>query len=79
MAPLPGNGKGFCTARLYNSRFFCRNIITYDYKSYPINFVGSVAVNFRDILTRAANDFGAAVGKVIRYSMPGLIEFHKND
>ena len=61
------------------SRFFCRNIIAYDYKSYPINFVGSVAVNFRDILTRAANDFGAAVGKVIRYSMPGLIEFHKND
>ena len=59
--------------------FFKRNIIAYDYRSYPINFVGSVAVNFRDILLKALGDFGAAVGKITRYSMPGLIEYHKND
>lgn len=61
------------------SRFFNRNIIAYDYRSFPINFVGSVAVNFRDILLQAAADFGAPVGKIIRYSMPGLIEYHRND
>lgn len=66
---------------VYNAfcSFFSRNIASYDYKSYPINFVGSVAVDFRDILSQAASDFGATVGKVTRYSMPGLVEFHKND
>lgn len=66
---------------VYNafSSFFTRNIASYDYKSFPINFVGSVAVDYRDILTQAATDFGATVGKVTRYSMPGLIEYHKND
>ena len=56
--------------------FFTRNISAYDYRDRPIAFVGSTCVMFEDILRRAAADFGATVGKVARYSMPGLIEFH---
>lgn len=60
-------------------RFFRRNIAAYGALDFPINFVGSVAVNFRDILLKAADDFGVSVDKIIRYSMPGLIEFHAAD
>lgn len=58
-------------------RFFERNIAAYGQLEFPINFVGSVAVNFSEILHKAAHDHGAEVGKIIRYSMPGLIEYHQ--
>ena len=72
---------GYVRQLVYDAfrQFFERNIVAYDYKSFPINFVGSVAVNFRELLMQAAADFGATVGKITRYSMPGLIEYHKND
>ncbi len=59
--------------------FFTRNIAAYEYASQPICFVGSTCVLYRDILYRAAADFGVTIEKVIRYSMPGLVEYHKND
>jgi hypothetical protein len=31
---------------------------------------------FKKILLRAASDFGVDVAKVVRFSMPGLIEYH---
>jgi N-acetylglucosamine kinase-like BadF-type ATPase len=58
------------------SSFFARNIAAYDYRDQPLCFVGSVAVNYRDILDRAAADFGVEISKVMRYSMPGLVEYH---
>jgi hypothetical protein len=33
-------------------------------------------VNYREILDRAAADFGVEISKVMRYSMPGLVEYH---
>lgn len=34
---------------------------------------------YKDILMRAAADFGVEISKIIRYSMPGLVEYHAND
>ncbi len=59
--------------------FFTRNIWAYPYKENPICFVGSTCVLFKDILTKAAADYGAEIAKIIRYSMPGLIEYHSED
>jgi N-acetylglucosamine kinase-like BadF-type ATPase len=57
-------------------RFFTRNIAAYDYQNQPLCFAGSVAEIYRDILDRAAADFGVKISKVMRYSMPGLVEYH---
>ena len=60
-------------------RFFSRNITAYDFANNPISFVGSTCVTYRDILYRAADEFGAVIDKVIPASMPGLIEYHAKD
>ena len=57
-------------------RFFERNIIAYDYEENSLSFVGSTGMLFKKILLRAASDFGVDVAKVVRFSMPGLIEYH---
>lgn len=60
-------------------RFFTRNIASYDYKGVPICFVGSTACNYSEVLKRVASDFGAEISKIVRYSMPGLVEYHSTD
>ena len=60
-------------------RFFTRNIAAYDFHGKPICFVGSTCVVYRDILDRAAADFGVTIAKAVRSSMPGLIEFHSTE
>ena len=57
-------------------RFFERNVAQYDYKSYPVNFVGAIATTYSEILLEVANDFGATVRKILLSSMPGLIAYH---
>ncbi len=66
---------------VYNAfiSFFKRNISAYDYKKYPLCFVGSVCVNFEPVLREAARDFGAEIDKIIRFSMPGLVQFHATE
>lgn len=59
--------------------FFTRNIAFYDYREQPLCFVGSTAMTFRSILDRAAKDFGVSISKVIRNSMPGLVEYHATE
>ena len=56
--------------------FFKRNIAQYDYREQPLCFVGSTCVLFKPILLKAAADFGVKISKIIRYSMPGLVEYH---
>ena len=65
---------------IYNSfiDFFERHISFYDYQHSPISFVGSTAMNYKEILTRAAADFGASVRDVCGSSLPGLIQYHSN-
>ena len=57
-------------------RFFERNVSQYDYKSYPVNFVGPIATTYSEILLEVANDFGATVRKIVLSSMPGLVAYH---
>jgi N-acetylglucosamine kinase-like BadF-type ATPase len=59
-------------------RFFERNVSQYDYKSYPVNFVGPIATTYSEILLEVANDFGATVRKIVLSSMPGLVAYHSD-
>lgn len=56
--------------------YFERNIAAYDYKSRPLSLVGSACVIYENVLRRAAEDFGVTLHKLIRSSMPGLVEYH---
>ena len=57
--------------------FFVRNVSHYmAYKTLPVNFVGSVAYHFRDVLQEAAAAIDCNVGKVIASPMEGLISYH---
>lgn len=60
-------------------RFFTRNIAAYEFRGKPLCFVGSTCVVYRDILDRAAADFGVTIAKAVRSSMPGLVEFHSSE
>lgn len=57
-------------------RFFVRNVSQYDYKNYPVNFVGAIATTYSEILLEVAHDFGATVKKILLSSMPGLVAYH---
>ena len=71
----------YCHDLVYNAfiRFFERNLTAYDYHTHSVNFVGSTATRYSDILREAAADFGIKIDKLIQYSMPGLIEYHAKD
>lgn len=57
--------------------FFVRNIRQYEnYSRYSINFIGSIAYHYRDILSEAAQDCGCRIGTIIKSPMQGLIKFH---
>lgn len=56
--------------------FFNRNLSQLDYRRYPVSVVGSVACLYADILREAASDFGVEINKIVKGSMPGLIEYH---
>ena len=61
------------------SRFFERTILQYDYQNYAINFVGSVACQFSEVLLSVASKYGANIKKIVRASMPGLVIYHTCD
>ena len=42
----------------------------------PINFVGSVAFGFRDVLSTLCHSYEFELGKVLKKPMTGLIEYH---
>lgn len=57
--------------------FFVRNVAQYmAYKTLPVNFTGSVAYHFRDVLGEAASAIDCNIGKVIPSPMEGLINYH---
>ena len=66
---------------VYNEimRFFERNISQYEYTRYPISFVGATACIYQDILKAVAAEFGAEIKKIVRCSMPGLVEYHSGE
>lgn len=64
------------TSNLRN--FFTRNVCQYDYKNYPIRFVGSLAYSYADMLRDVAHEFGIELDVIEETPMDGLIEFHSS-
>lgn len=56
--------------------FFVRNVCQYDYQSYPIRFVGSMAYTFSNLLREVAAEFDIELKIIEETPMNGLIEFH---
>jgi N-acetylglucosamine kinase-like BadF-type ATPase len=44
---------------------------------YPLHFVGGIAYGFKDVLKKLCSEYELEVGKIIRYPMEGLIDYHK--
>lgn len=60
--------------------FFKRNIKQYDASAeMPVNFIGSIAYYFADVLREAAEAEGCTVGKIIKSPMEGLLKFHSQN
>ncbi|MFZ1786576.1 MAG: BadF/BadG/BcrA/BcrD ATPase family protein [Ferruginibacter sp.] len=58
--------------------FFFNHI--YKYKecwTMPVNFVGSVAHGFKDVLQDMCNSYELKLGKVFKKPMDGLVKFHR--
>lgn len=59
--------------------FFTRNIAAYPgYRELDVNFIGSIAWYYRDVLAEAAAQCDCHIGKIIKSPMEGLIKFHTN-
>lgn len=57
--------------------FFVRNIANYaNYKNLPVNFIGSIAYYYQDVLREAASAVDCHIGTIIKSPMEGLIAFH---
>lgn len=66
-------------ALVFNSftAFLRRNVMQYDYEKYPVNFIGSVAACYEEILQEAALETGIRIGKILQSPMEGLIQYHQ--
>lgn len=42
----------------------------------PVNFTGSVAYGFRDVLAQMCSDYELTLGKVLKEPMDGLLKYH---
>lgn len=57
--------------------FFFTHIYKYrESWTMPINFIGSVAFGFKDVLQELCNTYELELGKVMKAPMKGLIEYH---
>ena len=57
--------------------FLHRHVCCYkNHKEVPVNFVGSIAYYFQDILKKEAAMLGIEVGNVIKKPIDGLVEYH---
>lgn len=58
--------------------FLRRNVMRYDTQKYAVNFTGSVAFYYKDILEKSLASFGMKPGRIVRTPMDGLIAYHKS-
>jgi N-acetylglucosamine kinase-like BadF-type ATPase len=58
------------------SAFFERNVMQYDYQKNKVNFVGSIAWHYSDLLKEVAQQKGVVTGKITQSPIPGLIRYH---
>ena len=59
--------------------FFLTHLYKYNESwKLPINFTGSVAFGFKDILQELCNSYNLELGTVLQSPMEGLIKYHDN-
>ena len=46
---------------------------------YPINFTGSIAFAFKDVIKEICNNYELELGNITKQPMDGLIQFHSKD
>ena len=56
--------------------FIVRNVMKYDYHTWPVHFTGTIAFHYRDILVQAASETGIRMGIVSKSPLQGLVAFH---
>jgi glucosamine kinase len=57
--------------------FFFNHVYKYrESWTLPVNFIGSVAYGFRDVLKDMCNSYELQLGKVLQKPMDGLIKYH---
>jgi len=56
--------------------FLTRNVMQYDYKTYPIYFIGSIAYHYREILEEAVIASNMQLGNIVQNPMEGLVKYH---
>jgi len=56
--------------------FLTRNVMQYDYKHYPVYFIGSIAYHYREILEEAVLAVGMQLGGIMQNPMDGLVKYH---
>jgi N-acetylglucosamine kinase-like BadF-type ATPase len=58
--------------------FFFNHVYKYSESwKLPVNFTGSVAYVFRDVLKEMCNSYELQLGKIIKKPMDGLVKFHR--
>ena len=59
--------------------FIGNHIVKYpEAEQHKVHFVGSIAYNFKEVLSKAVLDSGMVMGPVIEFPINGLILYHQN-
>ena len=59
--------------------FIGNHIVKYpEAEQHKVHFVGSIAYNFKEVLSKAVLDSGMVMGTVIEFPINGLILYHQN-
>jgi N-acetylglucosamine kinase-like BadF-type ATPase len=56
--------------------FFVRHICQYDYRNYPVRFIGTQACHYAEFLQETAREFGIEPDTIAKTPMEGLVNFH---
>ena len=57
--------------------YFESQIIKYsDYQKYKLSIIGSVAYYFQEIISEIAQQYGVAIGCILKVPLSGLIDYH---
>lgn len=60
--------------------FFFQHLCKYaEVWKYPVNFVGSVAFGFKDIIKQLCDSYEFELGTVLKNPMQGLVQYHNKD
>ena len=59
------------------AEFFSRNVSQYDFHTYLVNIVGSIAHCYRDLIREEAQKQGMTIGNILKAPIDGLLDYHQ--